>query len=76
MKNLKNIDVEDACCARFAKMRLERIEKMGEEMMEILPQVTKRTQQTYCHFTQAYMDCYELCLVQKEEEIAQIFARR
>ena len=26
--------------------------------------------------TQAYMDCYELCLVQKEEEIAQIFARR
>lgn len=47
---------------RYAKMRLERIEKMGEEMMEILPQ--------------AYMDCYELCLVQKEEEIAQIFARR
>ena len=26
---------------RFAKMRLERIEKMGVEMIEILPQVSK-----------------------------------
>ena len=26
---------------RFAKMRLERIEKMGVEMIEILPQVPK-----------------------------------
>merc|ERR1712130_10110 len=47
---------------RFAKMRLERIEKMGVEMIEILPQ--------------AYMDCYELCLVQNEKEIAEIFANR
>jgi len=47
---------------RFAKMRLERIEKMEEEMVDILPQ--------------AYMDCYELSKVQKEEEIAQIFALR
>merc|ERR1712129_140388 len=47
---------------RFAKMRLERIEKMGEEMVEVLPQ--------------AYMDCYELSQVQGEKEIAQIFARR
>ena len=27
--------------SRFAKMRLERIEKMGVEMIEILPQVPK-----------------------------------
>jgi len=47
---------------RFAKMRLERIEKLGVEMIEILPQ--------------AYMDCYELCLVQNEKEIAEIFANR
>ena len=25
---------------------------------------------------QAYMDCYELCLVQNEKEIAEIFANR
>ena len=61
--------------SRYAKMRLERIEKMGEEMMEILPQVTKQ-KISYQFSLQAYMDCYELCLVQKEEEIAQIFARR
>ena len=124
---------------RFAKMRLERIEKLGVEMIEILPQVvqrniSKRHLQQYMliswfhvvtstfhsdtdetdvivfqidvdvkgqsHFQtfgisslsdsesrwfgyvsltctmQAYMDCYELCLVQNEKEIAEIFANR
>ena len=41
LKNLKNQDVGCMTSSRYAKMRLERIEKMGEEMMEILPQVTK-----------------------------------
>lgn len=58
-------------------MRLERIEKMGEEMVEVLPQVTSA--QGIPHHSllhQAYMDCYELSLVQGEEEIAKIFAHR
>ena len=106
---------------RFAKMRLERIEKMGVEMIEILPQVkflifileemglqmieilpqvsnphhiftvmkimssgrklsdvlTYFSKFLWCvPFDQAYMDCYELCLVQNEKEIAEIFANR
>jgi len=61
--NLEDVYREQPVKAlRFAKMRLERIEKMGVEMIEILPQ--------------AYMDCYELCLVQNEKEIAEIFANR
>lgn len=45
---------------KYAKMKLERIEKIRSEMIDILPQ--------------AYMDCYELSLAQGEMEIGQIFA--
>eukprot|EP00090_Calanus_glacialis_P035188 TRINITY_DN60124_c0_g1_i1.p1 TRINITY_DN60124_c0_g1~~TRINITY_DN60124_c0_g1_i1.p1 ORF type:complete len:336 (-),score=82.17 TRINITY_DN60124_c0_g1_i1:45-1052(-) len=47
---------------KYAKMKLERMEKIRDEMIEIFPQT--------------YMDCYELCLAQKENEIAQIFSLR
>ena len=45
--------------SRYAKMRLERIEKMGEEMMEILPQVTKQKSATnsVSRLTWTVMNC-------------------
>lgn len=45
---------------KYAKMKLERMEKIKDEMIEIFPQT--------------YMDCFELCLAKNEDEIAQIFA--
>jgi len=47
---------------KYAKMKLERMEKIRDEMIEIFPKT--------------YMDCYELCLAQNETEIAQIFCLR
>ena len=45
---------------KYAKMKLERMEMISEEVIEILPQT--------------YLDCYELCLALGEQEIAEIFA--
>ena len=45
---------------KYAKMKLERMDRLGHEVIEILPQ-------TYLH-------CYELCLALGEQEIAEIFA--
>ena len=45
---------------KYAKMKLERMDQIAEEVIEILPQT--------------YLDCYELCLALGEKEIAEIFA--
>ena len=45
---------------KYAKMKLERMDLLGNQVIEILPQ-------TYLH-------CYELCLALGEQEIAEIFA--
>ena len=45
---------------KYAKMKLERMDQLGNQVIEILPQ-------TYLH-------CYELCLALGEQEIAEIFA--
>ena len=45
---------------KYAKMKLERMDLLGDQVIEILPQ-------TYLH-------CYELCLALGEQEIAEIFA--
>ena len=45
---------------RFAKMKVERMEAIRGEMVELLPST--------------YLDCYELCLALGEREIAEIFA--
>ena len=47
---------------KYAKMKLERMEMIPEEVIEILPQTL--------------LDCYELCLALGEREIAEIFAVR
>ena len=44
---------------KYAKMKLERMDLLGNQVIEILPQ-------TYLH-------CYELCLALGEQEIAEIF---
>ena len=45
---------------KYAKMKLERMDQLGNQVIEILPQ-------TYLH-------CYKLCLALGEQEIAEIFA--
>ena len=45
---------------KYAKMKLERMDLLGNQVIEILPQ-------TYLH-------CYELCLALGEQEIAEIFS--
>ena len=47
---------------KYAKMKLERMEKIRNEMIELFPQV--------------YMDCYELCTVLGEEEISRIYSHK
>jgi len=61
--NMRDIYRENSGKAlRFAKMRVERMEKQRGELIGALPQ--------------AYMDCYELALAEKEEEIANIYKKR
>ena len=45
---------------KYAKMTMERMDLLGNQVREILPQ-------TYLH-------CHELCLALGEQEIAEIFA--
>ena len=45
---------------KYAKMTMERMDLLGNQVIEILPQ-------TYLH-------CYKLCLALGEQEIAEIFA--
>jgi len=47
---------------KYAKMKLERMEKIKPEIISLFPQV--------------YMDCYELCMELGEEEIGRIFAHK
>ena len=59
--NMEDIFVSNPQKAfKYAKMKLERMEMLRQEMLEIFPQT--------------YLDCYELCLALEEREIAQIFA--
>ena len=59
--NMEDIFVSNPQKAfKYAKMKIERMEMLRQEMLEIFPQT--------------YLDCYELCLALEEREIAQIFA--
>ena len=59
--NMEDIFVSNPQKAfKYAKMKLERIEMLRQEMLEIFPQTC--------------LDCYELCLALEEKEIAQIFS--
>jgi len=59
--NMEDIYVSNPRKAfKFGKMKLERMEMLRQEMIELLPQT--------------YLDCYELCLALEEKEIAEIFA--
>ena len=59
--NMEDIFVSNPQKAfKYAKMKLERMDLIKQEMMELYPST--------------YLDCYELCLALEEKEIAEIFS--